>query len=44
MGLYTYTIQGAFLMGLYAEGRGAYTRGNNTISNFSLAISTFLVM
>ena len=38
----TYAIQSDLLMGLYAA--GAYTRGNNKISNFNLTISIFLVM
>ena len=44
-----YTIQRAFLMGLYEGGGGLiyggdYKRGNNKISNFNLAISNFIVM
>ena len=37
---------GLICRGAYIPGGkgGAYTRGNNKISNFNLAISTFLVM
>ena len=41
MGLYN-NSEGLFDELIY--GGGAYTRGNNEISNFNIAISTFLIM